>query len=451
MFGIDNSLIPQVAKMPANHTWAVFYMRGNLKLVEKSLSKWIELLADNLNVSYILENVLFLYMAHEAIIEFKQREGIQGNLFDDILPVIDNPYDAVEYALHTSWRNVTINERQDAALLMEKMFKGQILPFGAVQIPLPDGYRLMDPDRNPFFPVGMRPLFWANCEINDFEQYVPSRFYGIVDLETGHTFATATSKYCLYTNKQVYDLLREVAYSVFDKNEPKSNTIDHFELSKKSGVCKMTVMREEEEYQPLINDGWQALLEGINSYDKSEPLRYTFGYQNKRHRIPLLMPEYTVSIQTQHTIPFEEFRRKVLDEVQNNIQFAAIQKSFIDIIKALKNTKLADRDMLPLYCKYFGVISIPESENAQERLVSDLRYVARLIKESVDKYGKNAYAMLHVIMDYLSTRGRYTYNNDWELGKWVHDFLEASKSAGFSISGYIGNPFYDIVSWFEVQ
>ena len=79
MFGIDNSLIPQVAKMPANHTWAVFYMRGNLKLVEKSLSKWIELLADNLNVSYILENVLFLYMAHEAIIEFKQREGIQGN------------------------------------------------------------------------------------------------------------------------------------------------------------------------------------------------------------------------------------------------------------------------------------------------------------------------------------------------------------------------------------
>ena len=107
--------------------------------------------------------------------------------------------------------------------------------------------------------------------------------------------------------------------------------------------------------------------------------------------------------------------------------------------------------MLPLYCKYFGISAVPETEGGQERLLKELGYVSQLISKCVTKFGKNAYALLHVIMDYFSTRGRYSYGNDWELGKWVHDFLEATKKEGFSISKYIGNTFYDIVSWYEVQ
>ena len=452
MFGIDNGLVPEIARMPGEHTWAVFYMTGDLKAVERALDKWIYRVVDNYKVSSILNNVLFLYLEHRAILEFRRHEGLDDSLFVESLPIIDNPYDAVVYGVkHSYWDDFLPSDISAAETGLAKMFKGQIIPFGIVPIPLPEGYDLLNPYRDPFFPVGTRPLYWANCDNNDFGLYVPSRFYGIVDLKTGHTFSTVTSKYCLYTNKEVYDLLVEVAGNVFEDNEKKSSTIDEFELSKKSGVCKMTVRRAEEVYQPLINDGWQALLEGINSYDKSEPLRYTFGFQNKKYRIPLLMPEYTVSIQTQHTIPFEEFRKKVLDEVKKNIKFSAIEKSFRSIIQALNNTKLADRDMLPLYCKYFDITRIPDSEIGKERLIKDLKHVAYLIKKSVDDFGKNAYSMLRVIMDYFSTKDRYSYSSDWELGKWVHDFLEASKTPGFSISGYIGNTFYDIVSWYEVQ
>lgn len=451
MFGIDNTLISQIGHMPGSHTWAVFYMYDNRPEIERALQRWIDGVVDNLKISSILQNVLFLYLEHRAIIRFKQREQIQDDLFDDFLPVIDNPYYAADYGTRRSyWTDITPEDVNQAAITMEAMYKGQICPFGIVPIPLPHSFIQNDETRDPFFPVGTRPLYWGNCEDNDFGLYVPSRFYGIVDLQTGHTFSTVTSKYCLYTNKQVYDLLLEVAGNVFDEKK-KSETIDEFELTKKSGVCKMTVRRAEEEYQPLINDGWQAVLEGINSYDKSEPLRYTFGYKNKKYRIPLLMPEYTVSIQTQHTIPFEEFREKVLEEVSRNIKFSAIEASFRSIINALLNTKLADRDMLPLYCKYFGISAVPETEGGQERLLKELGYVSQLISKCVTKFGKNAYALLHVIMDYFSTRGRYSYGNDWELGKWVHDFLEATKKEGFSISKYIGNTFYDIVSWYEVQ
>ena len=451
MFGLDDGLVPEIARMQGDHTWAVFYMAGDYDKVEHALHKWIDRIANNPNVTSILDEVLFLYLEYRAIIGFIRQERLENTSFTDSTPVIDNAYDAALYGARRSyWGDFHPGDMEQARFLMEKMFKGQINPFGIVPIPLSGVYANYDPYRDPFFPVGTRPLFWGNCDDNGLGQYVPTRFYGIVDLETGYTFSTVTSKYCLYTNKDVYDLLIEVAGNVF-KDEEKSSTIDEFELSKKSGVCKMTVRRAVEVYQPLINDGWQAMLEGINSYDKSEPLRYTFGFQNKKYRIPLLMPEYTVSIQTQHVIPFEELREKVLDEVKQKFAFSAIEKSFRNIIQTLHNTKLADRDMLPLYCRYFGIQSIPGTENGQLRLVKELGYVAILIKQNVEQFGKNAYSLLHVIMDYFSSRGHYSYNNDWELGKWVHDFLEASKKEGFSISKYIGNTAYDIVSWFEVQ
>lgn len=449
MFGIDNGLIPHIARMQGDHTWAVFYMTGNLNSVERALSKWIDRIADNHNVSSIIHGVLFLYLEHRAIMEYKKQERIEDG---DYLPVIETPYEASVYGAKRSyWVHYRLEDYRVAEVILEKMFKGQIHPLGVVPIPLPGGNENMDPYRDPFFPVGTRPLFWANCDNNGFGPYVPSKFYGIVDLETGHTFSTVTSKYCLYTNREVYELILEVAGNVFEEDNKDSDTIDEFELSKKSGVCKMIVRRAEEVYQPFINDGWQAILEGINSYDKSEPLRYTFGFQNRKYRIPLLMPEYTVSIQTQHIIPFETLREKVLYKVKNNIKFSAIENSFRDIINSLKLTKLADRDMLPLYCKYFGIAAIPDSEKGQNHLITDLNNVDSLINRSVEKYGKNAYAMLHVIMDYLSTTDRYYYGSDWELGKWVHDFLDASKASDFSISSYIGSKFYDIVSWYDVQ
>ena len=448
MFGIDNEIVSDIARMPGSHSWAVFYMKGGHE-VERAIGKWIDKITENHIVSSILKEVLFLYLEHRAVIEYKKQKGLEDTLFDESISVIDNAHDAVTYGVSHSYLKYPLAEDlEQAETLMTKMFKGQILPFGKVPIPLPPGYENINPYRNPFCPVGIRPLFWGNCDNNDFDRYTPTRFFGIVDLETGYTFSTVTSRYCLYTNEEVYNLLVDVACGVFE-DEKKSSTIDDFELSNKSGVCKMTVKRTVEEYLPMINDGWQAMLEGINSYDKSEPLRYTFGYQNKKYRIPLLMPEYTVSIETQHKIPFADFRDIVLDKVRKNIVFSALQKSIRDIIQELINTKLADRDMMPLFCKYFGISAFPSTKNGEERLIQKLEIVESLIKRSVTDFGRNAYSMLNVILEYISTNDRYSYHNDWELGKWVHEFLEASKKDGFSISKYIGNDCYDIVSWYE--
>ena len=455
MFGIPSEYEREIAHMEGNHTWAVFYMTGeDHPYLERSLSRWIERFATDYTVFEIVRSVLFLFMEHRAIIALFDRYSRMSRDFEPFLPVLRDSFDAACFSARFIHNKVENKQLEDAAVIMEKMFKGHWIPFDVVKIPYPQAGRYVDPN-DPFFPVGMRPLFWGNCQENDFDQYVPTRFYGIVDLENGYTFSSVTWKYCLYTNKQVYDLMVEIAGLVFGVIE-KESILDDFKLSRTRGSCRMIVKRAEEEYQPQINDGWQAVLVGVNSYDTTCPLRYTFGFKNVAYRASFLMDDYTVSIQTAHVIPFDEFREKVLDEINDNYEFRRIEEGFRNIIQQLKTTRMSEFDMLPLFCKYFRIKAVPVSDEGKEQLVRNLHYVEGRIKANMNKFkpedGKNAYTMLHVMMDYISWFDKpYTYDDQIAFGKWVKEFLSVSRAPGFSISRYIGNEAYDVVSWYGAQ
>ena len=211
----------------------------------------------------------------------------------------------------------------------------------------------------------------------------------------------------------------------------------------------MIVRRAVEVLQPLINDGWQAVLVGVNSYDTTSPLRYTFGFKNVDYQSSFLMDDYTVSIQTAHIIPFEAFREKVLTEINTNYEFKMIDAEFRSIIQGLKDTKMAEMDMMPLFCKYFRISRIPESDQGKNTLLNHLEFVRKRIGENLIRFGKNAYTMLHVMMDYISWYNKqFDYDDQIAFGKCVKDFLSVSKAPDFSISRYIGNDAYDVASWF---
>lgn len=449
MFGIPIEYEHEIAHMEGSHSWAVFYMTGERhRSLERSLSDWIEHIVSDYSVWEIIRNVLFLYLEHRAIVALFDRHARMYPGFEPFLPVIDSPYQAALYGKQFLYYDVNNRYLQEASDVMENMFKGRITPLGIVQIPFPGlAGRYVNP-KDPFFPVGMRPMFWGNCDENDFGQYVPSRFYGIVDLERGYTFSTVTWKYCLYTNKQVYELMLEIAGTVLGNLE-ETNILDDFVLSKTRGSCRMIVKRAVEVFQPLINDGWQAVLVGVNSYDTTSPLRYTFGFKNVAYQSSFLMDEYTVSIQTAHIIPFEAFREKVLAEINANYEFKQIDAEFKSIIQGLKDTKMAEMDMMPLFCKYFRITRIPESDQGKNTLQDHLGFVSKRIRENLNRFGKNAYTMLHVIMDYISWYNKkLVYEDQIAFGKWVKEFLSVSKASGFSISRYIGSDAYDVASWF---
>lgn len=415
--------------------------------VERDLYQWIKKVADDIAVAKVIKEVLFLFLENEAVREFNYQQ--KEHLFGDTLPYLPSSIDASQYGLD----RLSFPHDQDiintCVELMEKMRRNELTPFDKVEIAAAE---FVHPDLdNPFFPVGMRPLLWSNAELFEFPPYVPTKFLGIVDLETGNTFATASARYCLYTNREVYGLLQEIAHRVFDRYYSDRIDTRHILLNKRGvyiGIANSAIF----EYQPFIIDGWQPIIEAVNSYDKTENLRFTFGFIKKSFPLPFLMLDYTISVNTAHVIPFEKFREKALRRMNWDVELNTIVKAFRKTMETLQNTALSDRDMLPLFCKYFSIREIPDSDNEKNMLMEKLRPVDDSIKHYSRENGKNAFAMLHVIMEYISrTKGTVYHHSETQLGKWVSDFIKEASIPGFSISKYIGHEAYDVVSWYSLQ
>lgn len=159
-----------------------------------------------------------------------------------------------------------------------------------------------------------------------------------------------------------------------------------------------------------------------------------------------------VSIRQAHTIPFDDFEREVFNKAHSVISFSKIEYKFRDTIDRLKRTHLASRDMLPLFIKYFGLLEIPQIPEEERRFIRQLEEVNDLVSLQIGRYGLTAYTMLYVIIEYLSKHHRvFLSSGPTELGEWINDFIQESKSEDFSISAYIGNKAYDVASWFELR
>ena len=195
MFGIPTHCEKDIAHVNVTHSWAIYYMTGDgdSRRLERSLYQWIKKVADDIAVAKVLQEVLSLFLENKAVQEYNYHH--KEHLFEDALPYLPSPYDAAHYGLD----RLSFPHDHDivdiCVDLMEKMERNELTPFGKVDIAAAEYIR---PDlNNPFFPVGMRPLFWSNAELFEFPPYVPTKFLGIVDLETGYTFATASDRYCL--------------------------------------------------------------------------------------------------------------------------------------------------------------------------------------------------------------------------------------------------------------
>ena len=448
MFGIPTHIEKEIAHYNVRHSWAVYYMlSGDPYKMEHNLYEWIKKTAHDIAVAKVIREVLFLFLESEAVRKYNAEHT--ERLFDDALPYLPSSYDAAHYGLQQLSYPSDYDIIKAVVDLLEQMRKNELTPFGRVDISATE--HVYADDGNPFFPVGLRPIFWGNAELFEFPPYVPTKFVGIVDLETGYTFATASYRYYLYTNKDVFDLLMEIAHRVF-RTSYHSEIVTKHTLINKRGVCKMLAERAIGAYFPYINDGWQAVIQAVNSYDKTEPLRYTFGFVNDCFRIPLLMLDYTISVNTAHIVPFEKFRQKTLDTLHWDVELNEIETAFRKIIESLKSTALSDIDMLPLFCKYFDYNNVPESKTEQDNLLELLKTIEDSVREETKRYGRNAYAMLHVIMSYVSQKKESLYfRNEAQLGKWVAEFTKAAATPNFSIHRYIGPDPYDVVTWYSLH
>ena len=305
-----------------------------------------------------------------------------------------------------------------------------------------------------FFPVDIRPLYW----LYQGREPVKTTYSILVDEEYKETFTAVSSSYGFIHNEEAYFLGREIASRVFESSEQFKAIGDY--LCRKGASCYMRIYRPIEKDQPLINEGWRAFLRITNSYNKTYPLSYTFGFHAEKD-YDIVLPSFSIELKTPHTERPDEKIREQLRDWYHSPEFFTIkqiEREFIRIIDSLKKIVVAERDFLPFFCKVFR---ISKRDNlgllTKGFLIQSRDFLKERIPVFIKQYGQNGYALLHVLAAYSSTYSRNfistpNHSSVYEqnrLGKWVKSFIEDAKDPNFSIYEYLGKDPCDSASWLE--
>lgn len=305
-----------------------------------------------------------------------------------------------------------------------------------------------------FFPVDIRPLYWLHHSGGP----VRTSYAVLVDEEYKEIFTAVSSSYSFIHNRDAFFLGREIASHVFASSE-RFNAAGGY-LCRKGASCYMKIYRPIEVDQPLINEGWRAFLRITNSYNKTYPLSYTFGFQAEQD-YDIVLPSFSIELKTPHTNRPEEKIREQLRVWFHSPEFFTIQQieqEFIRIIGSLKRIVVAERDFLPFFCKVFR---ISKRDNLglfmRDFLIQSRDFLKERIPVFIKQYGQNGYALLHVLAAYsskysrnfISTPNHSSVYEQNRLGRWVKSFIEDAKAPDFSIYEYLGKDPCDSASWLE--
>lgn len=309
-----------------------------------------------------------------------------------------------------------------------------------------------------FFPIREREVFWRDMGdhhlfgVDDMKQ--APEYKAIVDEERHYLFAIFKRTYNAVTNKEAYEYGKEIAHSIFTRSKDDK----YFELkpfcikmSKDRAVSVIYMEREIDIKQPVINEGWNAFLRIVNSYNGTRALNYAIGFKIYTD-LYIVLPEFSVNIKIDKhkgDIKGQIYERLFQDDNIGAIDL--IEKTFANKIKILKDNEIVETEFMPLFCKFMGIrkrdVSTLEKWEKHKKMAikaSDIK-----AKRSKKNAMFSAYDFLIVILEFMKDRA---YNDigialirdsDLKAGKWVDDYIGALKMK-ISPHEYIGNEYYDV-------
>ena len=319
-----------------------------------------------------------------------------------------------------------------------------------------------------FFTVDKKPMYWQDTKpLPDLfgEKIIYNRCKGLFVLvdKFGKVFAPVTSAYQIVTNEDAYKWALEFAKDIFHTQEEVQMTFIGLNMPESRGFCEIDLARNTEQNQPLINEGWCAFIRVINSYNKTKPLSYIVGFTNLKQHYRILMPEMAVKATELHMGSKESIKSSLKNQITRKFaEINNIEMTFYDKIMALKNLPVAKEDMLPLCCKFLSIKKIDQEhlKKSIDYFLGLKCYLECLIKQCIENYGTNAYALLNIMSAYASGWDDFVYpmmqmhmsSQQMAVGKWVDDILNATKDKEhFSMYEYLGKEAYDASSWLRTM
>lgn len=311
-----------------------------------------------------------------------------------------------------------------------------------------------------FFPVEKRSLFWQSGNIKEGIKILPVRpkFYAIVDMERQWVFSTVTEDYQLITNEDAYNLGVEISQNIFHIENPTDLKCVYAVLSPNRAKCRMDLCRFTDFFQPLMNEGWFSFLSIENSYNKTKCLEYNIGFYNAEREYGFNLYGLGIKTKNPHSFSWRAIKKSIykeLDKQRYNIEW--IEQNFYHKIQQLKNLSISKENILPMFCRVFGLTRTYLIRNSNSSFLKRIKsMIEGTANNMTELYGQNAYALLNVFAEFqyqyfIPSSNAMLSGNSKSLGKWVDELIEASQKEDFSLSRFIGNEAMYAADWYRTQ
>ncbi len=150
------------------------------------------------------------------------------------------------------------------------------------------------PLERAFFDVSLFPIFWERTRSKLPKHYICPGRYAVVREDEMYVFTTVTDGYYLILNYDAYKLGEEIAcYAFYSERLILISKLEV--LTEHGAACEISIQRQEETNQPLILEGWHAIVRISNSYNKTKSLKFIIGYVFDSGA-GILFPDFTIEI-----------------------------------------------------------------------------------------------------------------------------------------------------------
>lgn len=316
-----------------------------------------------------------------------------------------------------------------------------------------------------FFPVELCRLYWESPIEKDMFgnlQTPCDDFMAVVDMERKYVFSTVTKDYRLILNKDASDLGFDLFTHLFHLSDNRLCYATRYCTTLKRSEFEIDIVRDFDVKLPFANDGWRPMVKVVNSYNKHRKLSFNIGYcrVNKEglSKGAFLIPGLSVELNSAHDEPIRMVRRhmfKLLEE-NPNMEMLNIEKQFQEKMQRLKELKVTEKGMLPLFCKIYDITYKKDgSPTLHKNVYEALRIASIIIKENViiRNDQADAYTFFYAMMDYATNCEKYasraqTITSQLRLGGWLNDFIDAASKPEFDFNNYVGKDALRTAQWY---
>ena len=299
-----------------------------------------------------------------------------------------------------------------------------------------------------FFPVEQRTIYLPAAESGEGTTSRESfhklpRHRAIIDVERDHVFAVVSDSYRLVTN---FDAVLEGVKCfqvVFSQETSEKMEFYAAHMPKSRSFCHVDFTLAGYEFVPMRGDAWLPFLRVTNSYNRSKPLVFDFGFCRALCKNGVIFGAKRSAVKRYHTYGRMGLHAKGL----NMEGVLKLQNEFTEKLQNLGRFHVSPQQMLALACKVFK-IEVTDTQlqdpRSTQRLITLGRHLRALTANYSSEMGHTAYAALNVLTDFASRPVGLGFAPESRMhslqersGRWIEEFVAEAKKDSFRIEQYV--------------